>query len=125
MDLKVGSVFEDIPAAKTAIKAYLADAAKSWKTTYSDKSRFCIVCKQNNTCNFRIRAISSKRKGIFITYIEPYTYSPATHYSASNTNSLKYLIPHHRSVIIDNPKISLKQIQSNKRLHFFNKIPYL
>jgi hypothetical protein len=52
IDLKVGSVFEDIPAAKAAIKAYLADAAKSWKTTYFDKSRFCIVCKQNNTCNF-------------------------------------------------------------------------
>jgi hypothetical protein len=28
MDLKVGSVFEDIPAAKAAIKAYLADAAE-------------------------------------------------------------------------------------------------
>jgi hypothetical protein len=45
MDLKVGSVFEDIPAAKAAIKAYLADAAELWKTTYSDKLRFYIVCK--------------------------------------------------------------------------------
>ena len=57
--------------------------------------------------------------------MEPHTCSPATHYSASNTNSLEYLIPHHRSAIIDNPKISSKQIQSNERLHFFNKIPYL
>ena len=28
MDLKVGSVFEDIPVTKAAIKTYLADAAK-------------------------------------------------------------------------------------------------
>jgi hypothetical protein len=110
MDIKVSTVFEDIPSAKVAIKVYLADAAELWKTTHSDKSRFCIVCKQNNSCTFRIRAISSKKKGISITHIEPYTYSPATHYSASNTNSLEYLIPYYHSAIIDNPKISPKQI---------------
>ena len=125
MDLKVGSVFDDIPSAKAAIKAYLADATESWKATHSDKSRFCIVYKENNSCNFRIRAISSKKKGISITHIEPYTCSPVTHYSALNTNSLVYLIPHYCSAIINNPKISLKQIQSNERLRFFNKILYL
>ena len=29
MDLKIGSVFKDIPTAKVAIKAYLADTAES------------------------------------------------------------------------------------------------
>jgi hypothetical protein len=61
MDLNVGSIFEDIPSAKAAIKAYLADAAGS---------RFCIICKQNNSCHFRIRAIRSKKKGIPIAHIE-------------------------------------------------------
>jgi hypothetical protein len=74
-----------MPSTKVAIKAYLADAAESWKATYFDKSRFCIVCKQNNSYNFRIRAKSSKKKGISITHIEPHIYSPETHYSHSNT----------------------------------------
>jgi hypothetical protein len=125
MDLKIGSAFDDIPSAKLAIKAYLTDAAESWKVTYSDKSRFCIICKQNDSCNFRIRTIRSKKKGISITYIEPYTCSLATYYSVSNTNLLEYLILHYRFIIINNLKISLNQIQSNERLCFFNKILYL
>jgi hypothetical protein len=70
---------------KKLIKAYLADAAESWKATHSDKSRLYIVYKQNDSCNFRIRAISSKKKRISITHMEPYTCGPATHYSDSNT----------------------------------------
>jgi hypothetical protein len=33
-------------------------------------------------------------------------------------------LPYHRASVVDNPRISIKQIQSNERLQFSNKISY-
>ena len=55
----------------------------------------------------------------------PHSCGPATHFTAINTHSIQYLMPHHRAAVIDSPKISAKQLQSNERLQYFNRIPYL
>ena len=124
MALHVGDTFSNIALAKEAIKDFVANASESWKATYSDKQRFNIVCRTADICKFKIRAVDSKKKSVVITYLELYTCSPANHLTASNTNNLKFVIPHHRASIIDNPDITAKQIQSNKRLQFFNNILY-
>jgi hypothetical protein len=128
MDLHIGTTFDTIIEAKIAIKAFVADAAESWKSTHSDKERFNIICKQSRTCSFRIRVTNSKKKGVSITHLQPHSCNPAGHHShsrASNTNSLEYLVPHHRAIVRDNPKISAVQIQSLERLQYYNRIPYL
>ena len=114
--LSIGQLFSDIKAAKEAIKLSLAEAQESWKATHSDKTRFNIVCTDSQNCNFRIRAAQTKRNRVCITHLIPHSCGPATHFKATNSNSLQFLIPHHRAAIIDNPQISAKQIQSNERL---------
>ena len=107
--IEVGTSFPTIVAAKDAIKTVLAEAQELWRTTYSDKQRFNIVCKEAS-CKFRVRVIDSKRNGVCITHNTPHSYSPATHFAATNIHSLQFLIPHHRAAVIDNPKISVKQL---------------
>ena len=124
MTLQIGDVFPDIASAKQAIKAFVAANGETSRTVKSDQIQVLLVCKSTD-CGFRIRAINSKKKGVLITHLEPHTYSPATHYIAPNTNALSFLVPHHRAAIIDNPKITAKQIQSNDRLQYSNQIPYL
>jgi hypothetical protein len=40
-----------------------------------------------------------------ITCLEPHTCSPATHYNAKQSQSVKYLARHHRASVIDNGNI--------------------
>lgn len=125
MDLHIGTTFDTMVEAKAVIKAFIADSAESWKSTHSDRKRFNIICKQRRSCTFRIRITDSKKRGVSITHIQPHSCNPTGHSKASNTNSLEYLLPHHRATIRDNPTISAKQIQSAERLQYFNNIPYL
>lgn len=124
MALQVGDVFTDIASAKTAVYTFLASNKESSKTLKSDKTRLLLICKEDH-CTFRIRVVTSQRKGLSITHMEPQICTPSTHYFASNSNALAFLIPHHRAAIFDNPRISPKQIQSHEKLQFANKIPYL
>jgi hypothetical protein len=125
MNLYIGTTFDTIVEAKAAIKVFMADSSESWKSTHSDTKRFNIICKQQRSCSFRIRATNSKRRGVSITYIQPHSCNPIGHSGASNTNFLEYLLPYHRATIRDNPTISAKHIQSAERLQYFNNIPYL
>ena len=109
MALQVGDVFPDIASAKLAIKAYIATSGETSKTVHSNKIRVVLVYKSKD-CSFRIRAIDSKKNGVLITYLQPYICSPATHYTAPNTNALSFLLPYYRATIIDNPKITAKQL---------------
>jgi hypothetical protein len=87
MTLQLGDVFPNITAAKLAIKAFIAANGKISKIVKSDKIRVLLAYK-SNSCGFRIRAINSKKKGVSITHLEPYSCNPATHYIAPNTNAL-------------------------------------
>ena len=86
--LFIGQSFLDIKAAKEAIKHSLAEAQESWKTTHSDKTRFNIICIDTRNCNFRIRVVETKKNGVCITHLTPHSYGPATHFKATNSNSL-------------------------------------
>jgi MULE transposase domain/MuDR family transposase len=121
--LQIGDTFPDILAAKNAIHSFMASNAESFKTAHSDKTRVILLCKLDG-CLFRIRAFDTKKRGVTITHLVPHSCSPATHYTSSAANALSYLLPHHRATVIDNPRITPKQIQSNERLQFSNKIPY-
>lgn len=125
MTLQIGDTFPDITTAKLAISGYVAANSETSKTAASDKTRLQLVCKSKEECTFRIRVIESKKKGFSITHLMPHICSPATHYEAPNTNALSFLILHHRAAVLDNPKISAKQLQSNERLQYSNSIPYL
>jgi hypothetical protein len=54
----------------------------------------------------------------------PHTGSLATPVGARNTHSLHFLLAYHRASVLDNPKISIKEIQSNERLQFNNQVRY-
>ena len=105
MPLQVGDTFPSIQAAKDTIKTVLAEAQESWKATHSDKTRFNIICK-DITCHFHIRVAQSKKNGVCIIHIIPHSCGPVTHFTATNTHSLQFLIPHHRAV-----EVSLSQTE--------------
>jgi hypothetical protein len=124
--IAIGQSFSSLVAAKAAIKQAISEQHKSFITDYSDKTCFRVICllRSQSNCDFQVRATDSKRNSVTITHAKPYTCSPATYFQARNTQTIQFLLPHHRASVIDNPRISIKQIQSNKRLQFGNKINY-
>ena len=80
--------------------------------TYQEKSIFIVVSKCHLT---KAKLASSYPQILWL----------AAHFTATSTHSIQYLIPHHRTAVIDNPKVSAKQLRSNERLQYFKQIPYL
>ena len=107
MTLQIGDVFPDITSVKQAIKTFVTANGETSRTVKSDQIRVLLVYKSED-CRFRIRAINSKKKGVSITHLEPYTCSLATHYIIPNINTLSFLIPYYRATVIDNLKIIVK-----------------
>ena len=110
-------------AARKAVKVFVLNDGKSYRTIKSDKTRFVIACK-DATCKFRIRACRSKKEVVSITIFEAHSCSPATHYKSWHSQSLQHLIEHYRATIIDNRNVTAAQIRSNERLQFSNDISY-
>ena len=100
--------FLSIQAAQEAIKQHVLDEGKSYKTEKSDKQRFVIVCKDDN-CKFQIRAAVLEKEVVSITVFKPHSCSPAIHYKSWQSQSIKYLVTHHRATVIDNCNITAKQ----------------
>ena len=92
---------------------------ESFKAVASDKSGIFIRCK-GHACGFRIQAHRSKGQTISITRIKPHSCSPATHYKSKQSQSVHYLMPHHRAAVIDNRIIAVAQIRSAERLQWSN-----
>ena len=124
--IEIGQTFSSLATAKAAIKLAISEQHESFIIDYSDKTRFRIMClmRTQSNCEFQVRATDSKKHGVTITHAKPHTCSPATHFQARNTHAVQFLLPHHRASVVDNPKISIKQIQSNERLQFHNTISY-
>lgn len=124
--ITISQSFSSLAAAKAAIKQAISEQHESFVIDYSDKTRFRVICPQRlqSNCDFQVRATDSRKHGVTITHTKPHTCSPATHFQARNTQTVQFLLPHHRASVIDNPRISIKQIQSNERLQFSNKISY-
>lgn len=123
--MQVHDQFESIDAARQAIRAFVLDNSESFKVVASDKMRYLIRYK-DHACSFRVRAYRSKGKGqtVSITKIKPHSCSPATHYNSRQSQSVDYLMSHHRAAVIDNRNITVAQIQSAERLQWSNKISY-
>jgi hypothetical protein len=130
--MELGDRFESIEAACEAVKAFILDQGESFRTVASDKTRYILRCK-DKPCSFRIRATLHKKDSkigrtttpVSITRLKPHTCSPATHYSTKQSQSVEYLVGHHRASVIDNRNITVAQIRSNERLQFNNKISYM
>jgi hypothetical protein len=118
--LQIGDVLHEILAAKSAIHRYMASTAESFRTAYSNKTRVILLCKVEG-CLFRIRAFNTEKRGVTITHLVPHY---CTHYTSSAVNALSFLLLHYRATVIDNIRITPKQIQSNERLQFSNRILY-
>lgn len=92
----------------------------------SDKTRYIIRCK-DKACDFCIRATLHKKASetpASITVLVPHSCSPTVHYRSKQSQSVEYLVAHHRASVIDNRSITVTQIRSNERLHFNNEISY-
>lgn len=113
--MQIHDQFESIDAARQAIRAFVLDNGESFKVVASDKKRYIIRCK-DHACGFRIRAHRSKGQIVSITKINPHSCSPATHYKSKQSQSVDYLMPHHRAAVIDNRNITVAQIRSAERL---------
>jgi hypothetical protein len=122
----VGQAFSSLAEAKGATKLSISEQHESYVVDYSDKTRFRVICpiRSQTTCSFQIRATDSKRHGVTITHMVSHTCSPTTHFNAKNIHSVEFIAPHHKAAVIDNPIISVKQIQSNERLQHNNTINY-
>ena len=86
--------FESIAAARDAIKAYVLDQDKLYKTVASNKKRFIIKCKANS-CRFRICVTKHVNKTSSITVFDLYTCSPVTYYKSKQSQLITYLALHH------------------------------
>jgi hypothetical protein len=62
---------------------------------------------------------------VSITGVKPHTCSLAVLYNNRRAHSVSYLTERHRASIIDNRKITVAQIRSNKRLLFNNELSYM
>jgi hypothetical protein len=124
--IEIGQSFASLVAAKAAIKLVISEKHESFIIDYSDKTRFRIMCpmRKQSDCDFQVRATDSKKHGVTITHTKPHTGSRATHFEARNTHAVQFLLPHRKASVVDNPKISIKKIQSNERLQFKNTISY-
>jgi hypothetical protein len=105
--------FPTIETARTAIKTFILDEGESYKTIASDQKCF-IVAYKDNICKFCTCATRSTKEKGSITIFEPCSCGPATHYQSRQSQSIKYLMEHHRVSVIDNRKITAGQIQSNE-----------
>jgi hypothetical protein len=122
--IAIGQSFSSLAAAKAAIKQAISEQHESYIIDYSDKNRFRVIFQLKPECDFQVRATNSKKNRVIITHKRPHSCSPATHFEARNTHSLQFLLAYHRASVLDNPYISIKQIQSNERLQFNNQISY-
>src|ERR1700728_3634886 len=99
--MRQGTQFESINAAKEAISQHVLNNGESFKAVKSDQKRFVICCKDKD-CGFRIRAAKNTKGVVSITIFNPHSCSPAVHYNNSRSQSVRYLIEHHRAAIINN-----------------------
>jgi hypothetical protein len=111
--IQIGQSFSSSATAKAAIKLAISEQHESLIIDYSDKARFRIMCplRIQSDCDFQVRATDSKKHGVTIIHAKPHTCSPATHFQARNTHAVQFLLPYYRASVVDNPKISIKQIQ--------------
>ena len=72
-------MFPTIEEARDTINRYVLDEEESYKVYKSD-SRYYIIVYKDPTCKFRIRASLLKKKGVVITILTTYSYSPTNHY---------------------------------------------
>jgi len=82
-----------------------------------------LICKDAD-CTFRIWVSNLDKKGPTVTICNPHTCSLAIYYKNKNAHSVKYIIEHHRLLVINNPYITAIQIRSNERLNFNNENSY-
>jgi hypothetical protein len=121
--LAVGDKFPNIQEAREAINRSVLDHGESYRVYKSDSKRYILQCK-DMSCTFSIRAAFSKKIGVSITKISPYSCRPTVHYENKKSSSLWFLKEHHRATVLDNRNITAKQIQSDERLRHNNRISY-
>jgi hypothetical protein len=59
-----------------------------------------------------------------MAHLVPHSCTTSIHYTSSASNALSIFLLHHRARVIDILRITPKEIQSNERLQFSDKIPY-
>jgi MuDR family transposase len=121
--LAIGDKFPNIQEAREAINRSVLNDGESYKVYKSDSKRHIVQCK-DKSCTFSIRAAFSKKTGVSITKISSHSCRPTVHYENKQSSSLWFLKEHHRAMVLDNRNITAKQIQSDERLRYNNRISY-
>jgi hypothetical protein len=85
--IAVADVFPTIQEAKDSINRYILDEGELYRVYKSDKIYYIVVCK-DSACDFKIRALFLKKKGIQITIIIPYSCNPTIYYKNKQSSAL-------------------------------------
>jgi hypothetical protein len=85
--IAVTDIFPTMQEAKDSINRYILDKEESYRVYKSDKTYYIVVCK-DSACDFKIRALFLKKKGIQITIITPYSCNPTIHYKNKQSSAL-------------------------------------
>jgi len=104
--MQLGDQFDSMDSARNAIQTWVLNQGESYQTVKSKKTRFVIKCKDSD-CNFHIQATKSKKakspnEMVSITIFKPHNCAPTIHYKNRQSQSVKYLVEHHRDAIINN-----------------------
>jgi hypothetical protein len=122
--VNIDDTFQSMPKARKAIRQYIILEGESYAPNpKSDNKRFIITYHDHN-CKFCIQASNTAKLKVRITIKLPHTYGLLTYYKFRPSYSIWYLKQHHRASVINNRNITPTQIQSNKRLRFYNDISY-
>jgi hypothetical protein len=115
--------FLNLADAQNAIMIHTVEHGESYKVFKSDPRCYVVICQEPH-CTFRIRA-SALKKCVRITVYSEHICSPITHNAFCTSHSFAYLLDHHRESIAANRELTLKQIQTNERLQYGNRISYM
>jgi len=115
--------FASIVEAREAINRHVLDDGESYRVYKSDVKRHILVCK-DKSCSFIIRVWCTKKTGVTITQLKPYTCCPTVHYKNKQSSAIWFLKDHHCASVVSNRDITPTQIQSDEQLRFSNSITY-
>jgi hypothetical protein len=118
------NTFASIAEACEAINRHVLDDGESYRVYKSDSKRHILVCK-DKSCSFEIQVWCTKKTGVTITQMKLHTCCLTIHYKNKQASAIWFLKDYYCASVVDNRDITPAQIQSNKRLRFYNNISYM
>jgi len=111
----LNDTFATIAEAREAINRHVLDDGESYRVYKTDTKRHILLCK-DKSCSFTIRAWRTKKTGVTITQLKPYSCCLIVYYNNKQSLALWFLKDYYLASVVDNHDITPAQIQSDERL---------